>query len=317
MTFDYHSLSAAFQAVKTNHGCAGVDGVTIEKFNANLQNNLLLLEQEILSGTYFPLPLLRILVDKGKGDGEARALCIPTVRDRVVQTAVLQSVGPVLEKEFEDCSYAYRKGRSVKQAIYRIKEYYEQGYRWVVDADIDAFFDNVDHALLLEKLRRYVDDPVCIRLMEQWLSAEIWDGASLKALERGIPQGSPVSPVMANLFLDELDEEMLRHGYKYVRYADDFVILAKTRDKAKAALELSKQALDRLLLKLDEEEIVNFDKGFKYLGVYFVRSLVMTPFDRPKRKKEVLYYPPPLDMNVYMLKKNLTTKRTKNTKNEI
>ena len=153
--------------------------------------------------------------------------------------------------------------------------------------------------------------------MEQWLSAEVWDGISLKRPERGIPQGSPVSPVMANLFLDELDEEMLRNGYRYVRYADDFVILAKTRDRARDGLELSKQVLDRLMLKLDEEEIVTFDKGFKYLGVYFVRSLVMTPFDRPKKKKKVLYYPPPLDMNVYMLQKNLTTKHTKSTKNEI
>ena len=300
---DFSSLSAAFKTVKANHGCAGVDGVTIEEFEKGIPGNLDLLEQEIASGAYFPLPLLRILVDKGKGDGEARALCIPAVRDRVVQTAVLKLIGPVLEKEFEECSYAYRKGRSVRQAVYKIKEYYDQGYRWVVDADIDAFFDNVDHALLVEKLRRHVHEPVFLHLMEQWLSVEIWDGVSLKALEQGIPQGSPISPVMANLFLDELDEEMLRHGYKYVRYSDDFIILARTRDKARDALELSKQALSRLLLKLDEEEIVSFDEGFKYLGVYFVRSLVMTPFDRPKRKKKVLYYPPPFDIGVYLLKK--------------
>ena len=309
MIIDRHALNSAFQAVKTNHGCAGVDGVTIEKFGADISGNLRLLAQEIASDTYFPLPLLRILVDKGKGDGETRALCIPTVRDRVVQTAVLQVVAPILEKEFEDCSYAYRKGRSVKQAIYKIKEYYDQGYRWVVGADIDAFFDNVDHALLVEKLRRYVHDPVFLRLMEQWLRVEIWDGTSLKALKRGIPQGSPISPVMANLFLDELDEEMLRHGYRYVRYSDDFIILAGTRDKARDALELSKQALSRLLLKLDEEEIVSFDEGFKYLGVYFVRSLVMTPFDRPKRKKKVLYYPPPLNMKAYMLKRKVDSDR--------
>jgi len=317
MTIDYHSLSEAFKTVKANHGCAGVDGVTIERFESDLSGNLRQLEKEISSGTYFPLPLMKILVDKGKGDGEARALCIPTVRDRVVQTAVLQFAGPVLEKEFEDCSFAYRKGRSVRQAVHKIREYYGKGYRWVVDADIDAFFDNVDHAILIEKLRRCVHDQVVLRLMEQWLSAEVWDGVALKALERGIPQGSPVSPLMANLFLDELDEEMLRHGYKYVRYADDFIVLARTREKARSALELSKKVLDRLMLKLDEEKIVTFENGFKYLGVYFIRSLVMTPFDRPKKKKKVLYYPPPLDMNVYMLQKHLTTKHTKSTKNEI
>jgi len=303
MTINLASLSAAFQSVKANHGCAGVDGVTIEEFEEGIPGNLRLLEKEMASGAYFPLPLLKILVDKGKGDGEARALCIPSVRDRVVQTAVLQVIEPILEKEFENCSYAYRKGRSVKQAVYKIKEYYDQGYRWVVDADIDAFFDNVDHALLLEKLRRHVHDPLCLRLMEQWLSVEVWDGVSLKVLERGIPQGSPVSPLMANLFLDELDEEMLRHGYKYVRYSDDFIILARTRGRARDALKLSKEVLKRMLLRLDEEEIVSFDEGFRYLGVYFCRSLIMTPFDRPKRKKKVLYYPPPFDIGTYILKR--------------
>lgn len=144
----FQPLLTAFQAVKENHGCAGVDGVTIEQFEGNLDINLKIMHNEITEQTYFPLPLLKILVDKG--NGEARALCIPTVRDRVVQTAVLQLIEPVLEKEFEECSFGYRKGRSVKQAVYKIKEYYEQGYHWVVDADIDAFFDSVDHALLLE-----------------------------------------------------------------------------------------------------------------------------------------------------------------------
>ncbi|OPL17190.1 MAG: hypothetical protein AVO38_05605 [delta proteobacterium ML8_D] len=303
MVLDFASLLSGFQSVKINHGCAGVDGVTIERFEADLTNNLHGLEQEIALGTYFTLPLLKILVDKGKGDGEARALCIPVVRDRIVQTAVLKYIEPVLEKEFEECSFAYRKGRSVKHAVYKIKEYYEKGYRWVADADIDAFFDNVEHSILLEKFRQYIQEPDIHRLVEQWLKVEVWDGTSLNELEKGIPQGSPISPIMANLFLDELDEEMLKKDYKFVRYTDDFIVLCKKPHEAESALEFANEVLDKLLLKLDEEEVVTFDQGFKYLGVYFVRSLIMTPFDRPKREHKVLNYPGPFDIQAYLLKK--------------
>ena len=216
---NFTALTSAFQQVKENHGCAGVDGVTIEEFEEELINNFLGLEQEIKDKTYFPLPLLKVLVDKG--NGESRSLCIPAVRDRLLQAAVLQAIEPVLEKEFEECSFGYRKGRSVKQAVYKIKEYYDRGYRWVVDADIDAFFDSVDHRLLIAKVRKYLSEEDISRLIELWIKAEVWDGESIKVIERGIPQGAPISPILANLFLDELDEAMLKEGYKYVRYADD------------------------------------------------------------------------------------------------
>ncbi|MBE9580235.1 MAG: RNA-directed DNA polymerase, partial [Proteobacteria bacterium] len=288
MALDLASLRSAFQSVKANHGCAGVDRVTIERFEERLDKNLRTLQHKLTTQTYSPFPLLKFLVDKGKGDGEARALCVPVVRDRVVQTAALKIIEPVLEKEFEECSFAYRKGRSVKHAVYKIKEYYDKGYRWVINADIDAFFDNVEHRLLLEKFKQYVHEPGIHRLVEQWLNVEVWDGISLTRLEKGIPQGSPISPIMANLFLDELDEKMLKKDYKFVRYADDFIVLCKKPHEARSALEFAKEVLDKLLLKLDEEEVVTFEHGFKYLGVYFVRSLIMTPFDRPKREHKVL-----------------------------
>jgi len=300
----FQSLFTAFQAVKENHGCAGTDGVTIEQFEGNLDINLKIMHNEITEQTYFPLPLLKILVDKG--NGEARALCIPTVRDRVVQTAVLQLIEPILEKEFEECSFGYRKGRSVKQAVYKIKEYYEQGYHWVVDADIDAFFDSVDHALLLEKFKKYVSDPYIQKLIELWLKAEIWDGKSLIVPQKGIPQGSPISPILANLFLDELDEAFLKKGYKIVRYADDFIILCKKPDEAMNARQLSKQTLEKLHLQLDEEQITSFEQGFKFLGVVFVRSMIMVPFDRPKKERKILFYPDPLNIDDYLIKKRKT-----------
>ncbi|ODS30935.1 MAG: hypothetical protein SCARUB_03958 [Candidatus Scalindua rubra] len=186
------TLKSAFQRVRDNQGCAGVDGVTVEEFDKNIKKNLYNLRNELLSGTYQPLPLLRILVDKG--NRETRALSIPTVRDRVAQTAVLEIIEPVLEAEFEHCSYAYRKGRSVKQAVYKIKEYHEEGYIWVVDADIDAFFDSVDHDILIKKVKRLIKDKDIIRLISLWVKAEVWDGKSVESLEKGIPQGSAITP---------------------------------------------------------------------------------------------------------------------------
>jgi retron-type reverse transcriptase len=150
----------------------------------------------------------------------------------VVHKAVLDLIEPAFEKEFEDCSYAYRKGRSVKQVVNKLRELYDQGYRWVVDADVDVFFDNVDHKLLEEKINRVIDDPDVRRLLVQWMNAEVWDGVSLTRLKKGIPQGSAISPILANLFLDELDEAMLAQGYQYIRYADDYVIPCKTREKS-------------------------------------------------------------------------------------
>lgn len=299
--FNFHSLSSAFIQVKENHGCGGVDGVTIEEFEKDLPKNLSMLQNELLHKTYSPLPLLKILVDKG--NGESRDLSIPTVRDRVVQTAVLNEIEPILENEFEDCSFAFRKGRSVRQAVYKIKEYYEAGYRWVIDADIDAFFDSVDHSLLFKKIDRYIRDKDILELLRAWIKTEVWDGKSLEVMEKGIPQGSPVSPILANLFLDELDEAMLKESQRYVRYADDFLVLCKSPEKAKKSLEFTSDILAKLSLELDESDIVSFDQGFKYLGVTFVRSLIMVPFDRQKKERKVLYYPPPLNMDAYTLKK--------------
>jgi len=295
------TLLDAFQRVKENRGCAGVDGITIERFDYELEENLTKLRNEILNKKYQPLPLLKILVEKR--EGESRALLIPTVRDRVAQSAVLQVIEPIFEGEFESCSFAYRKGRSVKQAVHQIKEYRDKGYTWVVDADIDQYFDSIDHGILLDKVKGIIKDPDILKLIEMWVKADVWDGKGVTKLARGIPQGSVISPVLANLFLDQLDEELLNKGFKLVRYADDFVILCKTPEKAAKALEVTDEILDKLSLELDEADIVSFDQGFKYLGVYFVRSMIFVPYDRPKRERKVLYFPPPMDLSSYLLKR--------------
>jgi group II intron reverse transcriptase/maturase len=298
---DLSVLSSAFLSVKANRGCAGVDGVTVEDFEKDLDGSLHALLHEVKSKTYNPLPLLKIIVDKGNGEG--RGLCIPAVRDRVVQTAFLQTIGPVLEKEFEDCSFAYRKGRSVRQAVVRIQHLYDAGYRWVVDADIDAFFDNIDHDILMKKIAVLIQEERILGVIRSWVEAEVWDGKEVYKLDRGIPQGSVISPILANLFLDELDETLEAKGYKLVRFADDFLVLCKTPEKAQEALTLTEEILDKMSLALDEADIVHFDQGFTFLGVTFIRSLVMVPFERLKKERRVLYFPPPLNMAAYHLKK--------------
>lgn len=292
------NLLNAWERVRDNQGCAGVDGVTISRFQASLPRNLSILAQELTNGSYRPLPLLKILVDKG--NGEARALSIPIVRDRVAQAAALNVLEPIIEAELEHCSFAYRKGRSWRQAVFKVREYYEQGYRWVLDADIDAFFDSVPHQRLLTRVQQVVADPGAQRLVHLWVRAEVWDGAGVYCLTSGIPQGSGVSPLLANLYLDELDEELLARGLRLVRYADDFVVLCRSREKAEHAVHLTQAILKRMELELDEADVVHFDQGFRFLGVTFCRSAAVVPFDKEKKPKRVLYMPPPLDLRAYL-----------------
>jgi group II intron reverse transcriptase/maturase len=223
----------------------------------------------------------------------------------VAQAAVLNVIEPSFEAQFEEVSFAYRRGRSIKQAAHRIAELRRQGYRFVLEADLDAYFDNIDHELLLTKVAALISDPAVLKLLRFWIKAEIYDGEKVYVLDQGIPQGAVISPLLANLFLDELDEAILARGYQLVRYADDFVVLAKTRPQAEEALELTEAILARLHLALDAEDtaITDFDQGFKFLGLIFLKDSIFVPFDRPRRERKVLYFPPPFDLPGYLARK--------------
>ena len=236
----------------------------------------------MLAGDYRPQPLLACEIEQE--DGKRRRLAIPTVTDRVLQTAVAIVLTPILEAEFEDCSFAYRRGRSVQQAVARVERYRDAGFRWVVDADISGFFDHIDRKRLLAELRRLVSDERLIALVVQWLNCEVYESGQMTRPTEGIAQGSPLSPLLANLDLDRLDEAILDENLRLVRFADDFVILCRSRDRAEHALELTGKILDQLRLKLNDNKtrIVDFNQGFRFLGVNFVRTLAVPSAPRAR-----------------------------------
>ncbi len=274
------TLYEAWERVRANDGVGGVDRVSINDFKADLDNNIDTLISEVNYETYRPSPLLRVEIDKPNGG--KRPLSIPTIRDRVLQTAITLILTPLFEEEFEDISFAYRRGRSVNQAVSLIERLRDKGYKWVVDADIHRYFDEVNHDLLMVEVKKLVTDKGILQLIQQWLKATVVDRNQRYKLTRGIPQGSPLSPLLANLFLDQLDDTLLDNNYRLVRYADDFVILCKTADKANDAMELTREILENLRLTFSERKthVVNFDEGFHFLGVQFIRSLAI----KSKRK---------------------------------
>ena len=283
----------AWEKVRSNHGCAGVDGETIEIFERHADRNLATLRHQLRVGTYQPLPLrsLTILKETKPKPGEPlktewRGLAVPTVRDRIVQQALLNLLHPLLEPQFEDCSFAYRPGRSYKSAVRQIDIWREQGYDWVLDADVVKYFDNIQHSRLFAELQERVHDPAVGRLVERWIGSGVTTASGLILPSKGIPQGSVVSPILANVYLDDFDEAVVDAKLKLVRYSDDFVVLAKSKSRIQAAQALVDQLLETMGLELhpDKTRITNFQQGFHFLGHTFVRSLTIE--DKGKRETD-------------------------------
>jgi RNA-directed DNA polymerase len=263
---------------------------------AGLADQLARLCEEVETERYWAWPLRRVEVEKHPGSDERRRLLIPAVRDRVLQTAVAAHLEPFCEREFEPCSFAYRRGRSVRMAVERVYQLHLEGYQWLLDADIDDFFDSVDRELAIGRVGTLVNDELAVRLVRLWLDYAVWDGLHLERPELGLPQGSVVSPMLANLCLDLLDERVMAAGFKLVRYADDFVILTKSERAAKEALALCEETLAGLRLRLDsgKTRVIRFTEGFKFLGTIFLKDLLLQPWKPGRPKLKILSSAGPL-----------------------
>jgi RNA-directed DNA polymerase len=278
----------AFKAVKKNRGAAGVDKISIAMFESNLEANLLSLMGELKRGLYQPIPLRRVYIPKG--DGKSRPLGIPSVRCRVAQEVVRRLINSTFECRFHDNSYGFRPGRNCHQAVERVMHFAKQGYRYVVDVDIKGFFDNIPHDLIMESVAARIADGNILNLIQRFLNSGVMEEGELRPTTRGTPQGGVISPLLANAVLDHLDWHLAEHGYPFVRYADDFVILCKTKPGAERALEVARKFLEEMDLEISPEKtkICHFSEGFNFLGFSIKdRSIQMRAKAREKFEEKI------------------------------
>jgi len=262
------NLNLAWNRVRENRGAPGVDQVTIDQFERNLDGNLSSLHTELEAGAYSPLPVLRFYASKE--EGSQRPIGIPAVRDRVVQQSVLAAISPVFEKEFLDCSFAYRPGRSALAAVARVETFVTDGCPWVFDADIESFFHSIDHGLLMQFLSQSLSDDRILDLVGRFLTAGVFEDMTLQEEYLGIVQGSVISPLLANVYLHPLDQELTDAGYHLIRYADDFVVLESTQERAAKSLADASHTLKELKLRLNEKKsrLLHSSEGFVFLGYH-------------------------------------------------
>lgn len=266
------TLQAAWRKVATNAGAAGVDGQSVERFAAGAEAYLAELEQALKSGEYQPQPVKRVEI--AKGPGQVRPLGIPAVKDRIVQTALKLVIEPIFEREFLDMSYGFRPRRGCKDALREVDRLLKSGYAHVVDADLKSYFDTISHARLMARVSERVSDGRLLQLIEAFLQQDIIHGLQRWTPTAGTPQGAVVSPLLANIYLHELDVQMRERGYRMVRYADDFVVLCRTAEEAQAALCEVQAWVEENELELNADKTHVGDcriegEGFDFLGYRF------------------------------------------------
>lgn len=270
------NLRSAFEQVKRNRGGAGVDHQTIEEFEKHVDHNLDRLHRSLKEGTYQPQAIKRTWIPK-PGSNQMRPLGIPTVRDRVAQTALRNVLEPIFERDFAEHSYGFRSGRGCKDALRQVHGLLEAGYHYVVDADLKSYFDTIPHERLMQCVERRVADGSVLKLIRAYLEQRILDTATSWTPEDGTPQGAVISPLLSNIYLDELDHMMTEGEGCMVRYADDFVILCRTLEQAQAALERVRQWTEQAGLTLHPEKTHIVDAtqkgGFDFLGYHFERGM--------------------------------------------
>ncbi|HIW31234.1 MAG TPA: group II intron reverse transcriptase/maturase [Candidatus Paenibacillus intestinavium] len=280
------NLEEAFKEVKRNRGAAGIDRMTIKAFESELEHHLEVVQQALKNKTYQAKPVRRVYIPKG--DGTQRPLGIPTVGDRVVQAAVRRILEPIYETKFMECSYGFRPGRSAHMALQNIRKDLEDGYRYVIDADLKSYFDTIPHEKLIGMVKETVVDGSVLSLLEQFLKAGVMDGGSFHLNDRGTPQGGVISPLLANIYLHPMDKVMTERGHRLTRYADDFVVCCKTQKGAERVLKSITKLLEKgmgLIIHPEKTKIVNSKKeSFVFLGHEFKPGKWMVPSDKAKKK---------------------------------
>ena len=263
------NLNRAYKRVRANKGAPGIDGMTVEDALPWLREHREELLETIRQGKYKPQPVRRKEIPKP--DGGIRKLGIPTVVDRIIQQAIAQQLTPIYEPLFSDLSYGYRPGRSAQDAIRKVKEYAEKGYTQAVLVDLSKYFDTLNHELLMNLLRKNIHDKRVIELIKRYLKAGAMENGLLVKTEEGSPQGGPLSPLLANIYLNEYDQEMTRRGVPVIRYADDIVVLAKSKRAAERLLETTQRYLEgklKLKMNVEKSKVVSVFaiRNFKFLG---------------------------------------------------
>jgi len=288
------NLNEAFKKVKRNKGSHGIDKMTVDELQQYLTEHGAELRESIFSGTYVPTPVRRVEIPKD--NGKKRQLGIPTVIDRVIQQAITQVLTPIFEKTFSDNSFGFRPRRSAHDAVKRCQEYINQGYKWAVDIDLKAYFDTVNHDILIGLVYKEVKDIRVISLIRKYLKAGVMINGVIKSTEDGVPQGGNLSPLLSNIMLNELDKELTRRGLKFARYADDCNIYVKSRKAANRVMaSITKFIECELKLTVNKEKsAVDRPQRLKFLGYSFYNSkdgVKMRVHEKPIKKfKEKLKF---------------------------
>ncbi|MGL5636926.1 MAG: group II intron reverse transcriptase/maturase [Bacteroidales bacterium] len=267
------NLNQAYERVKSNKGAGGIDGMGVEHLLPYLKENNKTLIQKVKDGKYHPNPVRRVEIPKEE-KGKVRKLGIPTVVDRVIQQAIAQVLTPIFEKQFSDNSYGFRPRRKAHDAMSKCIENADEGYKYVVDMDLEKYFDTVNQSKLIEILSRTIKDGRVISLIHKFLKAGVVEKHTFKETGVGVPQGGPLSPLLSNIMLNELDQELERRGHKFVRYADDLMILCKSKKSARRTLEKIVPFIEnKLFLKVnhDKTEVAYIGK-VKFLGFSFYKN---------------------------------------------
>ena len=271
--YDPTNLAEAWKRVRENKGSSGIDGLTVAAFVEREEEYLLALNSQLRDRTYRPRPVKRVAIPKS--DGGTRNLGIPSIRDRVVQQALVQKMSPIFEPLFADCSFGYRPGRSPHMAMRKVWSEINEGNLWIVDADLRSYFDSIDQDRLVSLIAEQISDGRVLQLIRSFLVAGVIDGDGWQPTKTGVPQGGVASPLWSNIFLNPFDQAMTEAGYRLTRWADDFVIVCRTRQEAEAALAMAKQFLNETLgvsLHPEKTRIVHVNDGFEFLGYKIKRG---------------------------------------------